>query len=72
MLRCEMRLTHKDPQQGPHDDHHHEDHGGDDEGDVGGVQQVGPQPFETLGLPPRLSVLPADLVQGVVHRGHLY
>lgn len=74
MLRGAIQggLTHKDPQQRPHDDHHHEDHCGDDEGNVGGVQQVGPQSFESLGLPPRLPVLPADLVQGVVHRGHLH
>lgn len=65
-------LTHKDPQQRPHDDHHDEHHGCDDEGNVGGVQQVGPKSFESLGLSPCLAVLPADLVQAVVHRGHLH
>lgn len=65
-------LTNEDPQQRPHDDHHHKHHGCDDDSEVRDVQQISQQPLESLGLPSGLSVLPADLLQSVVDRGHLH
>lgn len=71
-IKLLLSLTYEDPQQRPDNHHHHKNHCCDDDGEVRDVQQIGPQPLETLGLPSSFSVPPPQLSQSVVHSGHLH